>query len=72
MGQIAQRINELPTLLSDRPVRVVCRSGGRSARVTAYLHQAGWDAVNVDGGMRAWAAAGRPMVAESDAAPRVL
>jgi hypothetical protein len=34
--------------------------------------QTGWDAVNVEGGMRAWAAAGRPMVAESSATPRVL
>jgi rhodanese-related sulfurtransferase len=77
MGQIPERLDELATEFPDRPVRVVCRSGGRSARVTAYLQQAGWDAVNVDGGMRAWAAAGRPMVAESDAtpsgaAPRVL
>jgi rhodanese-related sulfurtransferase len=72
MGQIAQRLDELASALPERPVRVVCRSGGRSARVTAYLTQAGWDAVNVEGGMQAWAAAGRPMVAESDAAPRVL
>jgi rhodanese-related sulfurtransferase len=83
MGQVLQRLDELATAFPDCPVRVVCRSGGRSARVTAALQQAGWDAVNVDGGMRAWAAAGRPMVAESagtpgsagaqpGAAPRVL
>jgi rhodanese-related sulfurtransferase len=77
MGQVAQRLDELAGVFADRPVPVVCRSGGRSARVTAYLKQAGWDAVNVDGGMRAWAAAGRPMVAEStpaqpNAAPKVL
>jgi rhodanese-related sulfurtransferase len=72
MGQVAQRLDELATVFPDRPVHVVCRSGGRSARVTAYLKQAGWDAVNVEGGMRAWAAAGRPMVADSNVAPRVL
>ncbi|MGH3801487.1 MAG: rhodanese-like domain-containing protein [Pseudonocardiaceae bacterium] len=72
MGQVPQRLDELATTFPDRPVHVVCRSGTRSARVTTYLVQAGWDAVNVDGGMRAWAAAGRPMVAESTAAPRVL
>jgi rhodanese-related sulfurtransferase len=72
MGQVPQRLDELTTAFPDGPVHVVCRSGGRSARVTTYLLQAGWDAVNVDGGMRAWAAAGRPMVAESSAAPRVL
>lgn len=72
MGQITQRLDEIAGALPERPVRVVCRSGGRSARVTAYLVQQGWEAVNVDGGMRAWSAAGRPMVAESNAAPRVL
>ena len=77
MGQVAQRLDELTTMFPDRPVYVVCRSGGRSARVTAYLQQVGWDAVNIDGGMRAWAAANRPMVAEfnpaqPNATPRVL
>ena len=72
MGQVAQRLDELTTVFPDRSVHVVCRSGGRSARVTAYLKQAGWAAVNVDGGMRAWAAAGRPMVAESHTTPRIL
>jgi rhodanese-related sulfurtransferase len=72
IGQIQQRIDELATLLPDRPVRVICRSGGRSGRVTAYLHQAGWQVLNVDGGMRAWAAAGRPMVTDSDVPPRVI
>jgi rhodanese-related sulfurtransferase len=72
MGQVVQRLDEIAATLPDRPVRVVCRSGARSARVTAYLIQSGWDAVNVDGGMRAWAAAGRPMVTDSNAQPRVV
>jgi rhodanese-related sulfurtransferase len=72
MGQVVQRLDEIAATLPDRPVRVVCRSGARSARVTAYLIQSGWDAVNVDGGMRAWAAAGRPMVTDSNAPPRVV
>src|SRR6185437_15226311 len=72
MGQVTQRLDEIAAALPDRPVRVVCRSGARSARVTAYLRQSGWDAVNVDGGMRAWAAAGRPMVTDSNAPPRVI
>ncbi|HYZ38367.1 MAG TPA: rhodanese-like domain-containing protein [Pseudonocardiaceae bacterium] len=72
IGQVVARLDEIADALPDRPVRVVCRSGGRSARVAAYLRQAGWDAVNVHGGMRAWAAAGRPMVADSNAPPRVI
>ncbi|MBB5922877.1 rhodanese-related sulfurtransferase [Actinoalloteichus hoggarensis] len=62
LGELGARLGELPT---DHDVFVVCRSGGRSARATAYLNQNGWDAVNVDGGMKAWAAAGRSVVSES-------
>ena len=51
------------------PLYVICRSGNRSARVVAFLSQQGVSAVNVEGGMQSWAAAGRPMVAEH-AAPR--
>lgn len=71
MGQIPQRLDEIAGELPEGPAYVVCRSGGRSARVTAYLAQAGWNAVNVDGGMQAWAAAGRPMETDSGAPPRV-
>ncbi len=68
MGQVPDRLDELP----GERVHVLCRSGGRSAKVTAFLNAAGRDAVNVDGGMQAWAAAGRPMVAETDGvAPQV-
>ncbi|MEO7195027.1 MAG: rhodanese-like domain-containing protein [Pseudonocardiaceae bacterium] len=72
MGQVARRLDELATVFPERAVYVVCRSGGRSASVTAYLKQAGWDAVNVDGGMHAWAAAGRPMVSGPDGAPSTV
>ncbi len=35
------------------------------------LNRAGWQAANVAGGMQDWAAAGRPMVSDSGAAPFV-
>ena len=41
---------------------VVCRSGNRSARATKVLSKAGFDAVNLTGGMAAWKAAGLPLV----------
>lgn len=68
MGELTGRLDELP---ADGTVYVVCRSGGRSARVTAYLNANGWDAANVDGGMKAWLAAGRPMDADAGQ-PRVI
>ncbi|MFF5176331.1 rhodanese-like domain-containing protein [Micromonospora sp. NPDC000089] len=60
MMELPARIAEVPT---DREVAVICRSGGRSAQVVGYLLNNGWDQVrNVDGGMRQWAAVGRPVV----------
>ncbi len=57
---------EPDTIDRDAPVVVVCHSGNRSAHVTAWLVQQGYDAYNLSGGMLAWAAAGRPMVAAAD------
>ena len=62
MSELIARIDELP---DDDPLYVVCRSGGRSARVVAYLAAQGYPAVNVDGGMQAWSAQGRAVVADS-------
>ncbi|HEX3813892.1 MAG TPA: rhodanese-like domain-containing protein [Mycobacteriales bacterium] len=69
MNEVPDRVADLP---SGQPVSVVCRSGGRSARVTGFLVQAGVDAHNVAGGMQIWEAAGRPMVSENGAAPSVI
>ncbi|MFR9729124.1 rhodanese-like domain-containing protein [Saccharopolyspora sp. MS10] len=70
MNEVPQRLDELPE--ADQ-IYVVCRSGGRSARVTAYLNAHGWDAVNVERGMNGWAAIGRPVVSdEPDAEAYVL
>ena len=63
MGDLAARQDELA---GDRPIVVVCRSGGRSARVTSALLQAGYDATNLAGGMKAWAAAGFRVVTDGD------
>ena len=68
MSELTGRLDELP---DDDPLYVVCRSGGRSARVVAYLAQQGYPAVNVDGGMQAWSAQGRTVVAESGA-PQII
>nr|WP_202500956.1 rhodanese-like domain-containing protein [Streptomyces sp. SID5785] len=63
MSDFVARFGELTEAApQDGRVHVVCRVGGRSAQVTAYLVQQGIDAVNVAGGMEAWAAAGRPLV----------
>ena len=58
MSTLQDHLDELP----DGPIYVLCHSGGRSARVTAFLEQQGYDATNVDGGITAWEAAGLPVV----------
>jgi rhodanese-related sulfurtransferase len=47
-------------LPKDRQIVVVCKAGGRSAQVTAFLRQYGFDAVNLEGGMLSWAESGFP------------
>lgn len=68
LGQLGTRTDELPV---DQEIYVICRSGNRSARATQALNSAGWQAINVGGGMQDWAAAGRPMAADSGGAPFV-
>ncbi|MEU6790706.1 rhodanese-like domain-containing protein [Nonomuraea wenchangensis] len=68
MTQIQGRVEEIP---ADRTVYVVCRVGGRSLQVAAWLNQLGRDAVNVGGGMQSWEAASRPMVSETGQDPFV-
>ena len=58
MGEFVARVGEVPT---DRKVVVVCHSGHRSAQVTGWLVAQGYDAVNLDGGLVAWAQAGLPL-----------
>ena len=58
LGTLPARFTELP---QDRPLLMVCRSGGRSGRATMFLLQQGFvDVRNVDGGMIAWKEAGLP------------
>ena len=67
--QVPARMHELPP---DQQVLVVCRVGARSAQATAYLQAQGVDAVNLAGGLVAWARAGRPLVADPPTTPHVL
>lgn len=52
MGEVAERLTELD---ADRPIAVLCHSGGRSARIAAFLSQHGFGKVaNIAGGIDAW------------------
>ncbi|UUN28048.1 rhodanese-like domain-containing protein [Streptomyces sp. FIT100] len=73
MSDFVARFGEVTEAVAEGGrAHVMCRVGGRSAQVTQYLVQQGIDAVNIDGGMQAWAAAGRPMVTEDGSPAHVL
>jgi rhodanese-related sulfurtransferase len=67
--QLPERFGELDP---DEDVMVICRTGGRSFRMTQWLVGQGYSAVNVSGGMGAWLEAGKPMVSENGQEPTVL
>jgi rhodanese-related sulfurtransferase len=68
LGELAGRLDDVP----EGRTLVVCKVGGRSARAVGWLVQQGRDAVNLDGGMLDWEAAGRAMVSETGGPPQVV
>jgi rhodanese-related sulfurtransferase len=69
LGQLDARLAAGATLAelvpghADRPLLMVCRSGGRSGKACERLTQAGIPgATNLQGGMLAWNDAGLPIV----------
>ncbi len=59
LDQLEARVGEVP---ADRPVYVICHSGGRSAVATGLLRPTGVDATNIAGGTSGWIAAGHDVV----------
>lgn len=58
MNDLTVHSDEIPR---DRPVLFYCRSGNRSSMAADAFREAGWDAHNLDGGIEAWVAEGRPL-----------
>jgi len=56
MDQLMYRLDEV-----DDRVVCVCAVGARSARVAQFLSSQGREAVNLDGGLQAWASSGLPI-----------
>ena len=68
LGRIADAPRKVK---AGKKVVVVCRSGNRSRQATKALLGMGYDAINLSGGMGAWAAAGGQVVDRSGRAVRV-
>lgn len=58
MRQLGASLEQLP---ADQMIACICHVDARSALVADALEGAGYDAVNVTGGMDAWEAAGLPV-----------
>jgi len=52
MAEIPARLDELPR---DKDIVVMCKAGGRSAMAADFLHRRGYRAINLAGGILAWA-----------------
>ena len=55
MSEFADRVGELNP---DQPIIVYCRSGGRSLMVAEALHNAGYEARSMAGGILEWERSG--------------
>ena len=69
LGELESARFRLPM---NRSIVCVCRSGVRSARATESLIAWGFTAANMEGGMKAWAASGLPVVREDGSPGEVI
>ena len=58
LGELSGRLGELP---SDQEIIVVCRSGSRSGMAVRQLRSAGYQALNLRGGLIGWNRNGLPL-----------
>ncbi len=70
--ELGARYAGLTALAEADQTLVVCRVGSRSAYAAGFLIQQGIDAVNLAGGLAAWEAAGRALVADGDGPATVV
>jgi rhodanese-related sulfurtransferase len=58
LGELGHRLSDLP---KDKEIVCVCASGSRSQSATKKLIAAGYNAINMKGGMSTWQQAGLPV-----------
>lgn len=59
LSELGGRVGEIP---AGDPLYVICAVGGRSLTAAQALVRAGYSAVSVAGGTKAWTKSGRPVV----------
>lgn len=60
---LGRLLKEIKTIDRSKPVIAQCLGGGRSAIATSILQREGFQVTNLEGGYRAWVAAGLPTTA---------
>ena len=55
LGELSRRLNELP---KDKEIACICATGSRSRSATKILMRAGYNVINVSGGMMSWSGNG--------------
>ena len=58
LGELERRMKELP---KSKEIVCVCASGSRSSSATRMLVTAGYNAINMKGGMFTWSRSGLPV-----------
>lgn len=58
LGELRNRMKELP---KDQEIICVCQSGSRSSSAARQLAEAGYQVINLNGGMSSWMRAGLPV-----------
>ena len=67
--ELNELTGEAESISRQKPVIFYCRSGSRSALAAAAFRQAGWDAYNLAGGLRAWVEHGCPSTPRTARSP---
>lgn len=68
LATLPARIQDLP---KDKKIVLVCKSGARSYQATLFLKHQGWEAENLEGGLKAWSKAGLPLTTPQGEAGRL-
>jgi len=64
LNELGGRVAEIP---DGDPLYVICAVGGRSLTAAQALVRAGYSALSVAGGTKAWVKSGRPVVSGMEA-----
>jgi rhodanese-related sulfurtransferase len=75
-GAVNIPLMDLPSryqeLVTDKPVVTVCQIGQRSDLAAGFLQENGFEAHNLEGGMKEWARLGLPFVSGAGAEGQVV